>query len=231
LRDQEIRIESFLANLPLFMEAAAEEIERIAQGTHQLRVRRGQILFNKGDPCESFHLVVYGQVKLALTSPLGAEKVIEIIGPGGTFGEALMFMEKPYIVYGQALMDSLVLNVHKTAVFEEIERNTRFARKMIAGLCQRLHGLVRDVEAYSLHSGKERLVGYLLRESKADEPGSGELTVTLPASKTTIASRLNLTPEYFSRILHELAHSGLIAIEGRKVRILEIEDLKRLNFD
>jgi CRP-like cAMP-binding protein len=169
LTDPEIRIESFLANLPLFMEAAAEEIERIAQGAHQLHVRRGQVLFNKGDPCESFHLVVYGQVKLALTSPVGAEKVIDIVGAGGTFGEALMFMEKPYLVYGQALMDSLLLNVHKTVVFEEIERNARFARKMIAGLCQRLHGLVRDVEAYSLHSGKERLIGYLLREGKVDE--------------------------------------------------------------
>lgn len=69
MRDPQVRIETLLANLPLFMEAAPEEIERIAQGTRQLHVPRGEILFNKGDPCESFHLLVYGQVKLALTSP------------------------------------------------------------------------------------------------------------------------------------------------------------------
>jgi CRP/FNR family transcriptional regulator, dissimilatory nitrate respiration regulator len=226
MRDPQIRIETFLTNLPLFMNAAPEEIERIAQGTRQLHVPRGEVLFNKGDLCESFHLVVYGQVKLALTAPRGAEKVVQIIGPGGTFGEALMFMEKPYIVYAQTLTDSLLLQVHKSVVFDEIERNPRFARKMIASLCQRLHGLVKDVEAYSLHSGTQRLIGYLLREGKEHETGSGGLAVTLPASKRTIASRLNLTPEHFSRILHELVHSGFIAVHGREVRILDIEKLK-----
>lgn len=224
MRDPQVRIETLLANLPMFMEAAPEEIERIAQGTRQLHVPRGEILFNKGDPCESFHLLVYGQVKLALTSPRGAEKVVDIIGPGGTFGEALMFMERPYIVYARTLADSLLLIVHKSVVFVEIERNARFARKMIAGLCGRLHNLVRDVEAYSLHSGTQRLLGYLLREAEQTETGG--FSVALPASKMTIASRLNLTPEHFSRILHELAHSGLIAIEGREVRILDVEKLK-----
>ena len=231
MKNPEIKVESFLAKLPLFMEAEAEEIERIARGTHQLHVHRGQVLFDKGDLCESFHLVVYGQVKLALISPRGAEKVIQIIDPGGTFGEALMFLERPYIVYAQALTDSLLLNIHKTVVFEEIERNPRFVRKMIAGLCQRLHGLVRDVEAYSLHCGMERLIGYLLHEGRMAEKETGSLTVTLPASKTTIASRLNLTPQHFSRILHELAHSRLISIDGRNVRILDIDRLKRIDVE
>jgi len=34
--------------------------------------------------------------------------------------------------------------------------------------------------------------------------------VTLPAAKAEIASRLNLTPEHFSRILHELLEAGLL---------------------
>ena len=92
----------------MFKETAPEELERIAQGTRVLHVGRGETLFNRGDSCEGFHLVAYGQVKLAITSPQGAEKVVEIIGPGMSFGEAVMFLERPYPVYAQTLSDSLL---------------------------------------------------------------------------------------------------------------------------
>ena len=52
------------------------------------------------------------------------------------------------------------------------------------------------------------------------------LTVTLPTSKGTIASRLNLTQEHFSRILHELSEKGLILVKGRKISIPDVEKLR-----
>jgi CRP/FNR family transcriptional regulator, dissimilatory nitrate respiration regulator len=84
-----------------------------------------------------------------------------------------------------------------------------------------------DVESYSLHSGKQRIIGYLLRELP---PGDqlNEVTITLANTKGTIASRLNLTQEHFSRILHELSELGLIAVEGRKICIPDVNKLRRL---
>ena len=125
-----IKTQAFLASLPLFKELAASELDRIAEGTTELHVPRGEILFNKGDPCVGFHLVIYGQVKLAFISPQGSEKVVEIIAPGFSFGEALMFMDKPYIVMAQTLADSLLLHVSKQIVFDSIERDPSFARKI-----------------------------------------------------------------------------------------------------
>ena len=106
-----IKTQSFLANLPLFKELAPAEIDRLAAGTTELLVPRGEIVFQRGDPCVGFHVVVYGQVKLAFVTPQGNEKVVEIVSPGFTFGEALMFMDKPYIVMAQALSDTLLLHV------------------------------------------------------------------------------------------------------------------------
>ena len=55
---------------------------------------------------------------------------------------------------------------------------------------------------------------------------SGEvITVSLPVSKATIASRLSLTPEYFSRVLHELEAAGLVRIDKRDVHILDVHAL------
>ena len=43
--------------------------------------------------------------------------------------------------------------------------------------------------------------------------------VSLPVSKAAIASRLSLTPEYFSRVLNELETAGLIQVDKRDIRI------------
>jgi len=221
-----IRTQSFLAALPLFKELASDEIDRIAAGTTELHVPRGQILFHKGDPCVGFHLVVYGQVKLAFTSPQGSEKVVEIVGPGFSFGEALMFMDRPYVVMAQTLADSLLLHVSKQVVFDEIGRDQAFARKMLAGLSRRLHGLIADIESYSLESGIQRVIGYLLRQDEDSATESLAYTVRLPTSKAVVASRLNLTPEHFSRILHDLAAAELVEIDGRDVKIVDATKLR-----
>jgi CRP-like cAMP-binding protein len=221
-----IKTQTFLASLPLFKELAPADIDRIAAGTTELHVPRGEILFNKGDPCVGFHLVIYGQVKLSFVTAQGSEKVVEVVAPGYSFGEAVMFMEKPYIVMGQALADSLLLHVSKQAVFEGLERDPGFARKLLAGLSRRLHGLLIDVESYSLQSGTQRVIGYLLRQDEEQASAAAPYTVTLPTSKAIVASRLNLTPEHFSRILHELTGAGLLSVDGREVRIRDVAKLR-----
>lgn len=223
----QIKTQAFLANLPMFSEMSAEELDRIAAATLPVHVTKGESVFHTGDPCVGFHIVVYGQVKLGFTSPQGIEKVVEIVSPGQSFGEALMFLDKPYIVFAQALSDAMLLHVAKHAVLEELARDPQFARRMISGLARRLHGLVRDVEAYTLRSGQERVIGYLLADV-ADSTGNGKpVEVHLTPGKSVIASRLNMTPEHFSRILHDLAESGLIEMNGRTVRIPDLERLRR----
>jgi CRP-like cAMP-binding protein len=224
-RHPAIKLEAFLANLPMFSEMSAEEIQRVAAATLPQYFEKGQAIVQTGDPCTGFHVVVYGQVKLGFTSPQGIEKVVEIVRPGQSFGEALMFLEKPYIVFAQALADTMLLHVGKRAVFDELARDAGFARRMLSGLARRLHGLVRDVEAYTLRSGQERIIGYLLADVPEDR-ASGAATVHLSAGKSVVASRLNMTPEHFSRILHELAAEGLIEIHAREIRIPDLARLR-----
>lgn len=220
----------YLSALPLFQAVPAPDLARLAEGCTLRRLVRGQAVFRIGDACEEFHVVVIGQIKLFVLSPGGQEKVIEIIGPAGTFAEALMFSGQPYFLNAQAVTEAMVLTVGKHAILEEIERDPRFCMRMLAGVSRRLHGLVRDVESYALHSGAQRVIGYLLRDVADDqdgEPGNQPLTVSLPVSKATIASRLSLTPEYFSRVLHELEAEGLIQIDRRDIRIREPRRLAR----
>ena len=235
---QNFDIPRYLAALPLFQEMTSAELQRLGTGCRLRRFARGDDVFRIGTPCEEFHVTVSGQVKLYALSPSGQEKIIELAGPGITFAEALMFTDKPYIVNAQALADSLVLSVSKAAVVHEIQTDPRFAMRMLAGISRRLHGLVHDVQAYSLHSGMQRVIGYLLNALPEDSSDAAALAlagtgidprptalransvdVSLPVSKATIASRLSITPEYFSRVLHDLEAEGLIRMDKRDIHI------------
>lgn len=220
-----VKIPAILANIPLFCEMTPEEIELIAQGTRAVQLARSDVLFQRGDPSTGFYVVVHGQIKLAMSSPQGVEKVLELFGPAQSFGEALMFLNKPYPLYAQALTDTLVLHINKSAIFSGIDSDPVFCRKMLAGLSFRLHRLIHYVESFSLRSSTQRVIGYLLQSLEDIESGQN-LQIGLSANKNVIASNLNITPETFSRILHLLSEKGLIEVNGKDVCIYDIARLR-----
>ena len=220
-----VKIPAILANLPLFREMSPEEIDRIAQGSKAIDIVRAKVIFLRGEPSSGFYVVIHGQVKLTLTSPQGIEKVVELFGPGQTFGEAVMFMDKPYPVNAQAITDSLILHINKNVIFRGIENDPAFCRKMLAGLSFRLHRMINYVESFSLHSSAQRVIGYLLQDIGETNAG-GDITISLKANKNVIASTLNLTPETFSRILHHLSDEKLIEVKGKDVCILDVDKLR-----
>lgn len=227
MANDKIDIPALLSRLPLFAEVGEEALAHLAAATRERRLSRGEFLFQRGDPARGFHVVLNGQIKLAFSSAQGNEKVVELIGPQQSFGEAVMFMDRPYPVFADALSDTLLLTIAKTAVFELLERDPLFCRRLLAGLSMRLHSLVRDVESYTLRSSTQRLIGYLLQHCEAAESHapSGMQTIALPTSKQVIASRLNLTPETLSRIFHELTEAGLIEVHGKQITIHDAEKL------
>src|SRR5664279_5949455 len=83
----------YLSVLPLFSTMSAPELQRLADGSQLRRLGRGDMVFRVGQPCEEFHVTVIGQVKLFAISAAGQEKVVELIGPGNSFAEAIMFMD------------------------------------------------------------------------------------------------------------------------------------------
>lgn len=224
-------IPGILGRLPLFQELGPEQILAVAVGVREKHLSRGKMLFQKGDAARGFYVVLGGQIKLAFPSAQGNEKVVEILGPRQSFGEAVMFMERPYPVFAEALVDSMLLFIDRTVVLELIAKDASFARKLLAGLSQRLHGLVQDVESYSLRSSTQRVIGYLLQQCPegGDNHGKGEVELTLPTSKQVIASRLNLTPETLSRVFHDLSERSLIRVSGKVVAIVDVNLLRQFD--
>jgi CRP-like cAMP-binding protein len=216
---REIPALSLLAALPMFKALGEATLSRLAAVTTKRRLGPGENVFRRGDVPTGLYVVVHGEIRLVARTPGRGERLTGVVGAGRSFGEPVMFLDRPAVVDAEAVGDALVLHVPKEAVFAEIDRNPRFARRVIANLSQRVEALVRDVDRLSGGTGRERLVDYLVRTIGEV---TGPATVALPATKVAIAAKLNLTPEHFSRLLHELAAEGLLEIRGRRIAVPDV---------
>lgn len=213
---RQVASQTLLARLPLFAALDAAALARLAAGATRVTLARGRTLFRKGERTGGMYLVVYGEIKLIASSPARGARLSGIVGPGRSFGEPVMFLERAALVDAQAASDALLLQLPQALVFDEIERNPRFARRMLAGLAQRVERLVHELDRQAVGSGAERLAAYLLRHRRDTD---GAIDLTLPAPKAEIASLLNMTPEHFSRVLHELAAAGVLSVQGRRITV------------
>ncbi|TCJ16518.1 Crp/Fnr family transcriptional regulator [Parasulfuritortus cantonensis] len=218
-------IPEILARQPMFRNLDPAELDAIASGTREYRVRRNEVLFQKGDPAAGMHIVIAGQVKLSIGSSQGSEKVIHMAGPGSTFGEAVAFLDRPYPVSAVATQDSIVMLIGKPTLERVLVESPAFSRKMLASLSSRLHELIDDMESCTLRTSMQRVICFLGQQAPASQDGA--FSVHLNSSKQTVASRLNLAPETLSRVLGQLAEAGLIRVDGRTITVLSRTDLER----
>lgn len=212
---------TFLAALPLFKSLDRASVERLAAATTRRTVKRGERVFSKGEVLTGMYVLVYGEVRL-LASGKRSKRLTGVVRPGRSFGEPMMFLERPAVIDAEAASDALVLYLPKETVFDEIERNPVFARRVIAGLSERIEALVNDAERRGMGSGRDRLIQYVVRNARQENGGA---VLQLPGPKAFVASHLHITPEHFSRLLHELAADGLIEIRARRITV---PDLQRL---
>lgn len=202
-------------------------MEIISAGSHVTELDKGEILFHQGDPVRGFFFVLRGQMQLSVSTADGAEKVVEIVTVRESFGEAVVFEGLRYPVTATALVDTTLLAVSSKAVLDLLDRDPSFARRLLANMAVRLRRLIRDVEAYSLRSSIQRVVGFLLAEAAVNgEGGAGERVVTLPTRKHVLASRLNIAPETLSRVLRDLSDDGLISVAGRRITLHDVARLE-----
>lgn len=216
-------IRQALARVPMFAELDPEQIAALSGEVTARELGRDELLFQAGDPASRFYLLLEGQIKLYFNSADGHEKVIELIGPGMTFGEAVMLIGQPYPAHAQALRRSRVLTIPRSALDRLLRDDGAVALRMLASLSRRIHGLVQALEELTTHSSVQRVIGYLIGERQNEAVG----VVTLQAGKALIASKLNLTPETFSRVLRELSDAGLIEVHGREVSLIDVDGLLR----
>jgi len=208
----------------LFAKLDEEQIRRVETMSRRLTLHDRQMLFQVGDPAERFFLVTQGQIKLYRLSLNGNEKVIEIISPGQTFAEALMFGERPhYPVSATAIGDVELLGFDNATFLKLLRESVDTCFRLMGDMSMRLKSLIKEIDDLTLQSASGRVAGYLWGCWDQAKPGDDRFSLNVP--KGVLASRLSVKPETFSRILHNFTEQGLIQVEGSSIQVLDADGL------
>lgn len=214
-----------LRSAPLFDALSDQELEQILASSSALHLGEGEFLFGAGDRATRFYFLVSGQVKLFRLSADGAEKIIELISPGQTFGEALMFLERPmYPVSASALPASKLIAIENQQFLSVLRGSVESCFKIMGTLSQRIRGLIREIDDLTLQSATTRLCNMLW--CQMDLHGSCQLELRIP--KGVLASRLSIQPETFSRILNNLSNQGVIRVNRSSIEVIDCQKLRVL---
>ncbi|SYZ71835.1 Transcriptional regulator, Crp/Fnr family [Candidatus Zixiibacteriota bacterium] len=188
------------------------------------RLSRGESLFLEGDPASGFYILLAGRVRVYKSSPDGKEFTIHQIAPGQLFAEAAVFRGNKFPASCDALENSTVAFLPKEAFTQLIKESPQISLKIIAAQAGFLREFNLKVEELTLKEVPSRIAAYLLRESQKKK----NLEITLDISKAELARTLGTISETLSRNLKKLREIGAIKVSGKKITILEPDELQSI---
>ena len=215
----DLEMVSALRGVPALQALPQAVMTRLATGAIRLDLIRGESLFGAEAHCAGLYVVASGRIMLSVGSAEAGHKVIRLAEAGDILGLSATLLGLDTFASAEALVDSTVVLLTRETLLDRAARDVSLALALANIGARQSRNLAIDLESVSLQSGRERIVNYLL--ANAATGPAGPLTVLLSAKKSIIASRLSVTPEYFSRTLHELISAGAIAVNGRQIVILD----------
>ncbi len=191
--------------------------------------RPGNILFYQGNPPLGLHFISNGRVKLIKEDRAGRRQIVRIVQGPDLLGDRAFFAERPYACTGEAMEESSISFLQPRHFWEFFGRNPDTLRLLAQRFAQELGRAEDYMHCIAVCTVSARMANRLLKFSK--HPGRTRLPqdeFVLGETRTELAQVLGTTPEAVSRSLAKLCSKGLIAVSGRRVRVLN-EDRLRLS--
>lgn len=214
-----------LSRSPIFEGWGAEELKLLSEVCETVELAVGEYVFRRDQACYAFYLVEEGKVQLQWQTKTGQVKVLHQRSKGEAIGDACVLMGETHRVDAMVTQAATLTRISKQHFYAQLSQNPTLMMQLIHRLSQNLCSLFGDVLTASSISGTQRVINYLL----ATAPLRNHAVVELSRSKAQIAASLNLTPEHFSRILHDLSQRGFIEVVGRQVTLDDVDGLLSYN--
>lgn len=135
-----------LESCPLFASLEPEEIEKLANYAVPLTYRADEVLFDVGDPSDTFYLVIQGSVKITVPKTDAEDEKTLTLADGGFFGEIGLIRDCPRTASAYVKSGTKLVSLPGGKFEELVERDGNIARKIILAILDRTNEFVPAVE-------------------------------------------------------------------------------------
>ena len=108
-------------------------LEQALPRTAAVRYAQGTIIMKEGQVGVYMYVVKSGRVAIAIGS-----NIVEVVGPGGAFGEMAVIDQSPRTARGGAVEDSVLLAIDRPSLLDAVRKEPAFAMAMLRGIADRL---------------------------------------------------------------------------------------------
>jgi CRP-like cAMP-binding protein len=207
---------------PLLADIPADDLRQVLAIARRRTFGRNEVVFHRGDPAETLHLVVSGRFASRVSTPTGDTVLIAVHGPGASFGElALVGRGAPRSATVGALEAAETLSILR-ADFDELLRRYPAVNSVLVALLadQVRRGSERLIEAY--HVGADARVRRRLLELAALYPDG-----TVPLTQEDLAGMAGTSRATVNRVLREEERRGAVELRRGRTVIVEPDGIAR----
>jgi len=213
-----------MLEIQLFRDLPEGELRRLVAVAHRRRFKRGEVVFHRGDPADSIHLIAKGRFAARVSTQLGETVTVSVQGPGEAFGELAL------IEPGSARSTTLVAleagethAVHRDD-FERLRRNYPTVNDVLVRLLARRLRQTSELLVEGLFLPAETRVLRRVCEL-ARLYGDGSSGTVIPLTQDDIAGLAGTSRATVNRVLRAEEGRGTVALSRGRTAILDPDAL------
>jgi len=223
----EVETLQLMKKAPLFDGVGERILRMISQRCVVKSYDPGEAILNETEPSSGLSVVLEGRVKLSKISQEGREQTLTVLAAGDPFGLCTAFASNDFPA-NVVLERSTILTIPGSLLQETAREEPLLLLNVIRILSGRLRETMDLVENIALKDLPQRIASFLLHEAAKKSCTQG-CTIDIGMSHRELAKIVGATPEALSRALRRMSDEGVLKVEGRVIRLIDLEALKGLS--
>lgn len=193
------------------------------------RFRKNETIYCEGEKATHIMCLLSGKVKIVKDGVGGRTQIIRVIKPVEYFAYRAYFADEEYVTAAAAFEPSVICMIPMRTITRLIEENHQLAMFFIKQLSKDLG--IADERTVSLTQKhiRGRLAEALLFLKENYGVEEDESTLSIYLSREDLANLSNMTTSNAIRTLSIFASEKLIAIDGRKIKLIDEDRLRKIS--
>ena len=202
------------------------DLRELVKKYEQQTFKAGESIYEEGKLGHHFFFIERGVVKSHKMDQYGKELITQVYKEGDFFGNTSFNKHSSHEEYATAMEDTRVYAVSKEELKEMLAKNNKITLDLIDVLGDNISGIKEQLLEMAYGSVRKKTARTILLFSQNIRRHP---TQSIRISRSDLASVAGMASETLIRTLSEFKKEGLLEIEGRNIKLLNVEALKKIS--
>jgi len=204
-------------------------VELLAQRSTIATFEPGELLHHAGEPMGAVSFLSEGRTKVYRVSVDGKQQMIDLPGPGDSFGELGMVGSSGQDLYVEALDHVVVCRTTRDAFMQLCRQDPQLAVRLAEAIAEKLQIARERIADFAFRDVRGRVSNLLLTSLERERRLAGDDTldrIVLGLTHRELGEIIGTRRESITTTLGELERKGLLEIDGKEIVLSDMDALR-----